>query len=220
LDEAKHRKWMGVEMTEKRHVELGKMGLKVDPNIGLCVLAAILFLVISSCSRSYEKLKVDMENEPAKQILDAIIKLPPSEERIDSVALSSDNETWFHPFAIKVYNVKADSTEFTLEYTPEIVTGGHTQKAKVWIKEAVTSNSPLESIFVLDLGGDGKPDSVYFNYVVGTSVENSNRWVPYTPGFDYTADDFDRIQKDGNPFVEKWYRDSILKPILNGLQSK
>jgi hypothetical protein len=211
---------MGAETMECRHITLIKPELRTGLKTGFWGLVSLFILFTCSCSRSYEKLKVDVENTPAKQVLDSIIKLPPSEERIDSVALSSDNETWFHPFAIKVYNVKADSTEFTLEYTPEIVTGGHTQKAKVWIKEAVTSNSPLESIFVLDLGGDGKPDSVYFNYVVGTSVENSNRWVPYTPGFDYTADDFDRIQKDGNPFVDKWYRDSILKPILNGLQSK
>jgi len=207
-------------MTGKRHIELGKMGLKVDPNTGLCVLAVILFLVISSCSRSYEKLKVDMENEPAKHVLDAIVKLPPSGERIDSIVLSSGSETLFDTVTLKVYYVKADSTDFTLEYTPEIAIGGYTQQPKAWIKEVVTSNSPLESIFILDLGGDGKPDSVYFNYVVGTSVENSNRWVPYTPGFDFSVDDFDRIQKDGNPFLEKWYRDAVLKPILNGLQNR
>jgi len=203
-----------------RHIALRKPELKTGLKTGFWGLASLFFLITCSCSRSYEKLKMDIENVPAKQVLDSIVKLPPSEERIDSVELSSDNEKLFNPFAIKEYNVKADSTEFTLEYTPEITVGGHTQQPKAWIKEIVTSNSPLESIFILDLGGDGKPDSVYFNYVVGTSVGNSNRWVPYTPGFDYTSDDFDRIQKDGNPFIEIWYRDTVLKPILNGLSHR
>ena len=203
-----------------QHIVIGKPEIKTFLKTGFWGLVSLFILFTCSCSRSYEKLKVDVENIPAKQVLDSIIKLPSSEERIDSIKFSSENEAVYATFTLKVYNVTADSTEFTLEYTPEITTGGHNQEAKVWIKEVVTSNSPLESIYILDLGGDGKLDSVYFNYVVGTSVENSDRWVPYTPGFDYTADDFDRIQKDGNPFIEKWYRDTMLKPILKGLQKK
>ncbi len=207
-------------MTGKRHIELGKWGLEANPITGLCILAAIIFLTVCSCSRSYEKLKIDMENAPAKQVLEAIIKLPPSEERIDSIAISSGDKMAYEPVTLKVYKVRADSTDFTLEYTPEKTINGRIQAPNVLISEVVSSNSPLEFIYIIDLGADGKPDTVYFNFMVGTRVVNSNRWVPYTPGFDYTTDDFDRIQKDGNPFMEKWYRDTILKPILNGLKSK
>jgi len=211
---------MGIETMGYRHIAPGKSELRTDLKTRIWVLVVLLFLTVCSCSRSYEKLKIDMENAPAKQVLEAIIKLPPSEERIDSIELSSENETVYDTVTLKVYKVTADSTDFTLEYTPEKTINGRIQVPNVLIKEVVTSNSPLESIYIIDLGEDGKPDTVYFNFIVGTRVVNSNHWVPYTPGFDYTADDFDRIQKDGNPFIEKWYRDTILKPILNGLQSK
>ena len=203
-----------------RQIAIGKPELKTGLKTRIWVLVVLLFLVTCSCSRSYEKLQVDIENTPAKQVLDSIVKLPPSEERIDSIAIPSGDKMAYETINLKVYNVTADSTDFTLEYTPARTFGGRTQIPNVLIKEVVPSNSPLESIYIKDLGEDGKPDTVYFNFIVGTRVVNSNHWVPYTPGFDYTADDFDRIQKDGNPFIEKWYRDTILKPILNGLKSK
>ena len=203
-----------------RQIALRKPEFKTGLKTGLWGLVSLLFLITCSCSRSYEKLKVDIENTPAKQVLDSIITFPPSEERIDSIAIPTGDKMAYEPVILKVYKVTADSTDFTLECTPARTIEGLTQIPNVLIKEVVTSNSPLESIYIIDLGEDGKPDTVYFNFIVGTRVVNSNHWVPYTPGFDYTADDFDRIQKDGNPFIEKWYRDTILKPILNGLKSK
>lgn len=203
-----------------RHITLRVSGLKTGLKNGFWGLISLFFLINCSCSRSYEKLKVDVENAPAKQVLDSIVKLPPTEERIDSIAISSGDNMAYEPVTLKVYKVTADSTDFTLEYTPEKTIKDRIQVPNVLITEIVSSNPPLESIRILDLGGDGKPDSIYFNYILGTSVENSNRWVPYTPGFDYTADDFDKIQNDGNPFLEKWYRDAVLKPILIGLQNR
>lgn len=205
------------------HAGLSEFKFRVNSRSGLCmagVLTVALFFAGCSSSKFYGKMKADLKNESAKQVIESIIKLPPSEVRIDSIVFSSGERTVYDTVTVRVYNVTVDSTDFTLEYAPQKTMHDHVEPPKVTVTKKITANPPLESICAVDLGGDGKPDTVYFNFIVGTRLVNSNRWIPYTPGYSYDDREYGRIQEEGNPFLEKWYRDTMLKPILNGLQKK